>query len=239
MKMSDEQKISDEQLSAFLDAELPPADMTIIRDAIAEDEELAERLAELALVDQLVAETYRRIDQAPMPQGIHQLIASPRKKSATIIRFPALTATRFLPGALAAGLVMAIGLGVILSLDQGSDNGWPALANALETSPSGHTRPLVDGGTLTPRLTFIDSTGDYCRVYRQSFSDGTAQDGIGCRRNGRWQPVEHSERRPVADADSYRTASGSLAIDPIVDQMISGDPLDASVETQVMANNWN
>ncbi|MCK9503488.1 MAG: hypothetical protein M0Q95_04820 [Porticoccaceae bacterium] len=233
--------ISDEQLSAFLDAELPPAAMAAIRDAVALDEKLTERLAELALVDELVAATYRRIDQEPVPEAIHQLLASPQKKSATIIRLPTFTAVKFLPRAMAAGLVMAIGVALILSLNPADNREWLAVASALETSPSGHVRALADGQTLMPRLTFIDDTGDYCRVYRQSFSDGTALDGIGCRRNGHWQPVENSGRQPVADRSSYQTASraGSVKIDQVLDEMISGDPLDAAAETRVMANHWN
>ena len=47
-------KIDDQTLSAFLDNELPANEMEAIRNAIAEDEQLALRLAELSEVDMLV-----------------------------------------------------------------------------------------------------------------------------------------------------------------------------------------
>ncbi len=43
--------ISDEQLSAFLDAELPEDEMELVRQGLIDDENLANRLAELAMVD--------------------------------------------------------------------------------------------------------------------------------------------------------------------------------------------
>ena len=66
--------ISDETLSAFLDAELPEYEMEKIRHAIALDDNIADRLAELAMVDPIVQDYYQRIDQHPVPQAILALL---------------------------------------------------------------------------------------------------------------------------------------------------------------------
>ena len=47
-------KVSDEMLSAFLDGELSSSDMDNVRDAIAENVAIADRLAALAEVDMVV-----------------------------------------------------------------------------------------------------------------------------------------------------------------------------------------
>jgi hypothetical protein len=68
--------ISDEKLSAFLDAELPENEMEFIREHISEDETLAKRLAQLAMVDAQIAQHYSAIDARPLPDAIANLLAS-------------------------------------------------------------------------------------------------------------------------------------------------------------------
>ncbi len=55
-------KISDEMLSAFLDAELSEEDMEAVRCALETDDDLVMRLAELAQVDHWVVENSAIMD---------------------------------------------------------------------------------------------------------------------------------------------------------------------------------
>ena len=72
-------KIDDQTLSAFLDSELSANEMEAIRNAIAEDEQLAFRLAELSEVDMLVKQHAAHI--ACKQEGIWQLHASSEQRA--------------------------------------------------------------------------------------------------------------------------------------------------------------
>ncbi len=66
-------EITDEKLSAFLDAELTPSDMEKIREAIELDDDLVMRLAELSQVDQWVVENAEIMDATPVPDKLIEL----------------------------------------------------------------------------------------------------------------------------------------------------------------------
>ena len=60
-------KISDEQLSAFLDNELDDEQMALVRDAIAADETLCDRMATLSMVDHVVKRAAEQATTGPVP----------------------------------------------------------------------------------------------------------------------------------------------------------------------------
>ncbi|MDP5039797.1 MAG: hypothetical protein NWQ26_02875, partial [Paraglaciecola sp.] len=66
--------ISDQQLSAFLDSELPEDEMQLIREQLLIDDELATRLADLAQVDEWVSAHACEIDRHPVPEKITALL---------------------------------------------------------------------------------------------------------------------------------------------------------------------
>ncbi len=76
--------ISDEVLSAFLDAELPEQQMELIREALLEDDNLANRLADLAMVDEVIATKYDEINQQPLPAAINELLAAIPEEKASV-----------------------------------------------------------------------------------------------------------------------------------------------------------
>ena len=76
--------ISDEVLSAFLDAELPEQQMEQIREALLEDDNLANRLADLAMVDEVIATKYDKINQQPLPAAINELLAAIPEEKASV-----------------------------------------------------------------------------------------------------------------------------------------------------------
>ncbi len=81
--------ISDEVLSAFLDAELPEQQMEQIREALLEDDNLANRLADLAMVDEVIATKYDEINQQPLPAAINELLAAIPEEKASVIAIQA------------------------------------------------------------------------------------------------------------------------------------------------------
>ena len=251
-------KITDEILSAFLDAELPAAEMDAVREALALEETLVERLAELALVDQVVADAYGRIDELPLPSAVQKLIAeSPPRRGArqqaqtsrtategggNVIRFPGRgrKGRSAMPGwgqSLAAGVVLAVALGVVFNLVPSTGDRWPAIAAVLDTAPSGEEQAIAGDGAIKPRISFINDEGQYCRLYRHRLDSSRVRDAVACHRDGQWQQVDISNTRLAPVGGPYRTAAGGEA-DALLDAHIVGEPLDGPGEQRAIALGW-
>jgi hypothetical protein len=232
-------KISDEQLSAFLDAELPEDEMEMIRQGISEDESLANRLADLAMVDEQVARHYARIDEHPMPAAVSRLLDEDSKPATNVIAFPA---RKKLPGfqryaAVAACAAVLMGIGVVqwLPTDQAARD-WNAIAQVLEQNPSGSEQSLADGSQVKPRLTFINKRGDYCRQF-QLMERENATENIACRTNNQWELVTRVEQGTRVAGD-YQPASGGSKLDDALDEMIEGEAFDAIAEQRAIEQHW-
>ncbi|BFM13194.1 hypothetical protein R50072_33470 [Simiduia litorea] len=241
--------INDEKLSAFLDAELPEAEMSAIRERIADDESLANRLAELAAVDSQLQACYQRIDEQPMPTAITDMIAASAKQqseqekpapktSAKIFHFP-----QFAPQhlAMAASVALAIGIAMNHWLTPGlsADTNWQELAQALDTLPSGETLQLNTGGELTTKVSFTNSDGQWCRQYQASSQTDVTQ-GIACRNHQSWQSVAvlTLANTETTNGQQYQTASNDKAIVELVDKMAVGNFLNRSQEAKAIAEGW-
>lgn len=245
--------LTDEVLSAFLDGELPEADMAIVRDRLAQDPALAERLAQLAAVDNLLADHYAAIDQRPLPQGVTDLLApvesttgpthAPPGQRDKVVAFPLRRRVRQglqrrAGTAVAAALVVGFGLAQLWpgSASDPADD-WQRVAQALDTTPSGQTRALEAGGQLTPRLTFTNQAGDYCRQFRLQ-EPGAASEHIACRSSGAsWVEVA-SVAVPAAAKDRYQTASGGSVLDEVLDRMMAGPLIEPAEERRLLAEGW-
>lgn len=251
--------VSDEKLSAFLDAELSEQEMEWVRQQLIEDENLANRLAEIALVDEQIASHYSRIDERPMPAAVTQLFiqqsqqhagsratqgssahaSSPR--SSNIIRFPFWKrAQRSVQRnvAIAACTLLVIGFGMVQLLPSNNEHKshWNAVAQALEKSTSGATQQLNDGSRITPRLTFINLNGEYCRQY-QLAEHGNASENIACRSGGQWKVIINVPQDAIAEGD-YKTASGGSMVDEALDGMMQGEAFDSADEQKIIQAHW-
>lgn len=226
-------KITDEQLSAFLDAELPQAEMEAIREQLIEDETLADRLAELALIDELVATSAKQIDRLPMPQTTTTLVQKP---SAEIIAFPLWK--RLQRGLIAASVALIIGFGVSQMMNNNTNQSdWTAVAQVLETAPSGVMQVASNRAEIKPRITFKNHQGDYCRQF--DFSDGkTHSENIACRQGGQWQLTNTAIQQQQQHVDEYQTASGGSALDEIIEKMVEGEFFNAQKEADVIGSQW-
>jgi 17 kDa common-antigen outer membrane protein len=159
-----------------------------------------------------------------------------------------------------AGLVIAgVGLNWILqSQNRGSTelyglmvlpNGLTVaraeLGSALDTTPSGGTvsKP-IDGvvASIKPVFTFAAARGGYCRQYEILQSDSKALGGVACRTSeGQWQIEGQTRVAASADDNGDIKPAGktsSVAIDDIVDRMITGDVLGLESESGLMKNGW-
>ncbi len=233
--------VTDEQLSAFLDAELPVVEMEFIREQLLEDETLADRLAELALVDELVAASARQIDQRPVPQGVNTMLQE-QPASAQIIAFPLwkrIQRSVQQPVALAASVALVIGFGVAQLMNNGTNqNNWSAVAEILESSPSGVVQVASNGSEVKPRLTFKNHQGDYCRQFDLKNSKGQSEN-IACRQGTIWQLTASVVQHQSPSIGDYQTASGGSGLDEALEQMVAGDIFNAQIEADIINNRWS
>lgn len=233
---------SDEKLSAFLDAELPATEMEALREALARDAALADRLAALAAADAMVMRAYGRIDDEPLPESVQALLtaADAREERATHSRrhrTRSLTMT-WPRAAVAAGIALAVGLGLGLGQDRGRPTpAWTEVAAVLEQQASGQPYSLSGDARIKPRLTYLNQQGDYCRQFVLT-RNATSEEAIACRRDGSWEPVLTIHREKGQKAGPYRTASGGSPLDAFVDRTLSEGPLDRAGERNMIERQW-
>lgn len=236
---------NDELLSAFLDAELPEEQMQAVRDALAADAKLAERLAELALVNQRVTDHAAMIDRVPMPAETLALLgeAEPDPKRGADDRVTPFPFWRRFPQTLQrhAAAVAAISLlaGFVLarSLPTSDNADWAAIAAALDSKTSGQMHQVA-GESFLSRLSFENLQGEYCRQFRRANATG-AYEAIACRQEDRWTlramlPVDRA-----ADPRGYVPASGGSALDDVLERMMRDQPIDAAREQDLITRRWS
>ncbi|HAA99609.1 MAG TPA: anti-sigma factor, partial [Alteromonas macleodii] len=73
--------LTDEKLSAFLDGELDTAEMDLVREAIAHDVTVSDRLAALAEVDRVVKVAAEKATAVALPKEIVALLSDEKPLS--------------------------------------------------------------------------------------------------------------------------------------------------------------
>ncbi|GHG67536.1 hypothetical protein GCM10010919_16290 [Alishewanella longhuensis] len=238
MNIPDNRKISDEMLSAFLDAALAEHEMEQIRQQLLEDEQLTQRLADLALVDSLVAQHYQHIDQKPMPISVMQLLND--NDSSNVVTFPwwRRVQQQFQQHAAA---VACIAVFAGYGLAQLNDKPQTTIATLnqdvmqlLNSAQSGNTYATA-AQQLIPQLSFVNQQGDFCRHYTLRTSN-LQSENIACRKQGEWL-IEASLLTSLnPDAGQYQTASGGHPLDSILDLLMAGPALSLEAEQEYLTN---
>ncbi|MGJ8691576.1 MAG: anti-sigma factor family protein [Thalassotalea sp.] len=248
--------ISDETLSAFLDAELPELEMEQIRAAMMTDDALANRLAELAMVDEIVAGHYETINQQPLPDAIEQLLTELPDQQTLNNRYQAQQNTDNNNNkvvslwqycrdttknhmALAAGFAAALGFSSALMFSNNDlipEDNWQAVAQVLEQQPSGQESILANGEKIATKLTFINKQGQVCRQFEVNQGQTNSQ-SIACRVNQAWQ-LTLTVHEPKQAQQGYQTATSNSLMRHQIDQMIDGDFFDQQQEQSAINSNW-
>lgn len=246
-------KISDEMLSAFLDAELDQAEMEAVRVALETNDELVMRMAELSEVDQWVVAHAQQIDQTDVPATVtslarqidakHEAIQATKieghaNKVVHISKWRKAVASLNTPYSLAAGVALVVTVGLVNLSQQGNNPGLASdVVAALDHSLSGDTRYISDGSNVTAQLSFANHQGQFCRQYKMT--DETSQTSyIACKQDGIWQPVAQATAKRASGSNDYQTAASHKELDAAIDSMISGAPLDRTQEQQAIVNDW-
>lgn len=232
--------ISDEQLSAFLDAELPEADMEMIREQLVEDEELANRLADLAVVDEIVATAYAHIDSRPLPDSVTNLLVENTPERAQVIQFPLLKKMQkniqtYI--AVAASLTLVIGFG-ISQMVTNENTEWESIAQVLEHTASGIEVASTTNTHIKARATFIDKDGNFCRQFSIQNKKG-ASENIACRQDDRWQLTASADVAKTEQSNNYQTATGGSTLDEKIEDIAKSDFFDAQAEAEAISQHWS
>lgn len=228
-------KIDDQILSGFLDNELSAHEMNMVRDAIAEDERLAMRLAELSEVDMLVQQHAAQIDAMPLPDKLAQTLE--QQSTASVIplsKQQKITRTSYKHIAIAASIagLFAVGIGN-MAQQHGLEQ---TIANVLDHQLSGDTTVIGGNRTVTAQLSFVNTNGEYCRQYTLDV-DQVTQSHIACKQDGTWQ-LKQSSKQLSNIAQGYRLATSSPELDSYIDEHIDGQPLDRKTEQRARDKHW-
>jgi len=193
--------IDDEKLSAFLDQELTAQEMDTIRDAVANDPALAERLTRLASADALLKHHARALDDRPMPAAVLDMLhadeqisnSEPATADNNVVSLSSWQSRRRRArqwvsqhAALAAGIALVVGfaggqfistgnnptIAQLGSSQVGSTMGI-AVSAALDSTLSGAVVNISDSTRLQSRFSFVDQQARHCRqfVLEQEFVD--------------------------------------------------------------------
>lgn len=256
--------ISDEKLGAFLDQELPEQEMDMIRDAIGNDETLADRLAVLASADALLKRHARALDDRPMPDAVLAMLRAdnrsadkqPAAAADNVVELSRWQASRRQArqwvsrhAALAAGIALIVGFTGGQFIGTNSDPATNLVAStmgadvgaALNATLSGAVVNISHDTRLQSRFSFVDQQARHCRQFvleQGAVNDSIrATENIACRTDQGWQLVA-SAQVASASTSEYSTASGTTLLDSTLDAMMSGTTLSLDEENALIANDW-
>ena len=241
---------TDEQLSAFLDGELPSQDMDALSRDIESDALLAARMERIGAANAAYVDAVGRIDRAPMSEALKAAIETAADTKVIAFRPRRLTAFLVEHRAMAASLLCAVAVWGVMST---TSNGSPSnpfapgtdgviMANSplhamLEGALTGEASTIGDA-TAAPRLTFATDDGSFCRQF-DVVTDECVSAGIACREESLWrtQVVAYGLAKPTGE---FQTASAARApaLESFLDARMSGAPVNAEEEGRLLRSGW-
>lgn len=237
--------ISDEKLNAFIDGELSALEMSIVRDAIAKDDEIAERADALAALNSQITASLSSIDAIPLSAGLSQLKSQLEagvhtETADNVISLPwwrKAQAAMTMPTAIAASIAAIFGffLNSETHTGAGAMSDWSAISQALSNQASGERVTTNNGSSFEARLTFLNQQGEYCRQFYIKTNNAPALQSIACRTESDWQL---RAAMPTVVQDGYQTASNDRALDEVIDAMIKGDIVSLEQENKAIERRW-
>lgn len=241
---------TDEQLSAFLDGELAPAEMDALALELEADAGLAARMERLGSANTAYLGAVGAIDDKPMKVSLKAAMDTP--PTAKVITFKPRSISAFVTEhrAIAASLLCAAGVfglmstmtrGAVDPLAPGADGQIMAsspIYRMLESGKTGEVVTISASASATPRLTFAADDGGFCRQF-DLVSSESASAAIACRDGDGWktQVVAYGLPKPSGD---FQTASAgkSEALEAFLDQRMSGAPMNAEDEAKLLVGGW-
>ena len=229
--------IDPEQLMAYVDGELDEVTAARIARAVAEDPDLAARVAAERKLRTRLAAHYAPILEAPLPDRLTAAFGQDPAADRRVVDIGA--ARRRLRPWFAGGLAVAASLAI----------GF-LVGHRLEPSPAVDGNALVADGRLAAALdmqlaatqspdavirigiSFRARDGAYCRSFRAPVIEG-----IACRTGSDWRLRRTIDAPAMPAAGGYRQA-GSGDLMAAAQAMMAGDPMDAAAEQTARDSGW-
>jgi hypothetical protein len=242
---------------AYADGELDAAARASVEAAMQEDPEIGKRVVRHRALRETMRGAFSAVLNEPVPDRLIEAArghaAAPQsavvdlslaREAARRTNFAA--PRRWQPAAMAASLLLGLGLGFLAWHGSGGALILPgagggliasaALAEALSTQLSDdRSADLV----VIAGLSFRNKSGNYCRTFSVSGSDGTS--GLACREGTDWRIKALAQSaRAAANSGNFRTAASedSPAIRAAVEGSIDGEPLDHAGEIAARQAGW-
>jgi len=210
-----------------------------------EDDQLVERLAELAQVGHWVAQHAVQIDKKPIPECINSLLsaAEPVQKDnvvhMSLWRKLNVATTRH--AALAAGIALFFAIGVNTWMQDevpGGNNAVAShIASILDQHTSGQSIAAEDGSEVLPYFSFENKQGQYCRHYQLKDVDSSSAN-IACRDSHQWTVVASVETAHSEMEGQYQAAAAEHHLTEVIDNISKGPVFDLAQEQAAIANTW-
>jgi hypothetical protein len=242
--------LPEETLMAYVDGELDASARKQVEIAIAEDPEMARRVARHQALRDRLRSSFATVLDEPVPQRLVSLVrtAATGPRQPQVLQFPRRPAVQRSWrqwGSLAAGFV----LGALVWQFTGrlyysgpisESHGQLVAAGALAQALTGQLAAQQDASAAAQiGISFRSKRGDYCRTFLLRDTTGAA--GLACRQNDQWtvQVLAHTDA-PIQSPGQYRQAASSVppAVLRAVDDSIAGEPLDSVAESQARADGW-
>jgi hypothetical protein len=247
---------SEETLMAYADNELDSQTRSAVEAAMANDPEIARRIAQHKALRGRLKATFDKVLDEPPPQRLvdtaRGVPAVRREGNVIPLRRKRSERTAWPQWAtMAASLVIGVIIGQVLL--RAPTSGAPVVSRNGQVLANGTlAQALSDqlASTQTPDapvkigVSFKSKTGEYCRTF--AMHAPTTLAGLACRDHSDWR-VQVLAQNPQSEPNSarsgtaYRQAGSEMprSVLQAVDENIAGDPLDARAEALARDVRWH
>lgn len=235
-------EVSDEDIAAWIDGSLSPKEAERVAKAVAEDPEMAGKVREIEALNALL----RRAYDAPMrEEAPPAILAALGRAGPNVTALPRRRLSAWWPVAAAAGVALAIGLGIGTmtgpeapdAVATGPLDPASTLHAALETAPSGLEGP----GGVVVILTMESAEGRPCREFEYPGAGDELTFGLACRAPGGVWDVRILVEAPAGDRaeEGYVPAAGpgQEAMDALISRL-GGMVVGPEAEARLLAAGW-
>lgn len=249
--------LSEETLMAYADDELDAATRASVEAAMQEDPEIGKSIARHRALRDRMQGAFSAVLNEPVPDRLVDAargrIAAPQGAvvDLSLAREAAgqknsAARTRWQPAAMAASLLLGLGLGFLAwhgsgatLIRPGAGGGLVAGAALVEALSTQLSDDRAADRVAVTGLSFRDKSGDYCRTFVLTGSD--ASSGLACHEGTDWRIKALAQApREAANPGNFRTAASesSPLIRAAVENSIDGEPLDHAGEIAARQTGW-
>ena len=252
-------------LDAFVDGALSPEEAARVVMHLADTPEAQAHVDAVMEMNALLGAAYGAPMSERIPERILAVFAEDAARRAggggTVVAFrrAARRGLPYLGGAIAAGVIFALGLAIWPDpRPEGLQIAGPvasgtAFFEALETRPSGLAIPGERGTEIAVIATFLDRDQRPCREFEIVHrTEATATRGVACREATEDWTVAFAATRPLGNAPAptagaeqrsggvYLPAAGvtDAAVSGALDALGAGISLDPAQEAEMIAEEW-